>query len=122
MVNPLTGYIFGKVTGAGEIDESKCDEYMDNTWNKIIPVIEKRLNDNGGKPFIAGTDRPTIADFKCFQTLWSATDMNPACIMPAHTQGKVVARIAESAAYSRWVDTMKQELASYIAQRPPRPL
>jgi len=95
---------------------------MADTWDKIIPIITARLDGNGGKPFIAGTDRPTIADFKTFQILIGVHDSNPASIMPASVKAKFNAKVQASPAFSRWIDTMVAELSSYLAQRPPRPL
>ena len=64
-VPKCSGFLYKKLMGTGEVDVSKTDEYMDSTWNKFLPVIEARLAGHG-KPFIAGTDRPTIADFKAW--------------------------------------------------------
>jgi len=97
--NPVLGFLLPAATGVAPPDESKGDEYVANNWGKFIPVIEARLAEHG-KPFIAGTDRPTIADFKAFGCFaLSGTDINPASIMPESVKAKVMARIAQSAAY-----------------------
>ena len=44
------------------------EEWLEDYWDKIIPVVEARLVEHG-KPFIGGTSKPTIADFKAFQSL-----------------------------------------------------
>ena len=49
-------------------------------WDRIIPVIEARLAEHGEK-FIAGTSRPTIADFKVFHSQ-IATLYNPVTPVP----------------------------------------
>ena len=64
MISKCNDWIMPAVFG-GNIDETKTDQWFAEYWDKIIPVIEARLNDHGRK-FIAGTNRPTIADFKCF--------------------------------------------------------
>ena len=112
-------FLLPAVMGKGAVDESKADEWLSTTWDKFIPVIEARLREHG-KPFIAGTDRPTIADFKAFVGSFGGTDINSASVMPESIKAKIAARIAASASYSRWWNTMKAELASYIATRPPR--
>ena len=77
------GYIFPVTTGA-QLSED-ASEWFSGYWDKVIPIIEKRLAGHG-KTFIAGTDRPTIADFKAFQTVISGTAINPACAVPASVQ------------------------------------
>ena len=49
----------------GACDESAGDAWIAAFWSKIIAIMEKRLAAHGMN-FIAGTERPTIADFKCF--------------------------------------------------------
>ena len=51
--------------GATAIDPAHVDPWFANFWDKVIPVLEARLAEHG-KKFLAGTDRPTIADFKAF--------------------------------------------------------
>ena len=51
--------------GATAIDPAHVDPWFANFWDKVIPVLEARLSEHG-KKFLAGTDRPTIADFKAF--------------------------------------------------------
>ena len=94
---------------------------MADYWDKIIPVVEARLAGHG-KKFIAGTDRPTIADFKCFQNVIHALPSNSACVVPANVQAQLEAKFTASAHFGRWVEAMKVELASYISTRPARPL
>ena len=119
-IKKCTGFLFKKLNGMGEVDESKLDEYVGGTWGTFIPVIEARLLEHS-KPFIAGTERPTIADFAAFQIAFGATDINPHSVMPESIKSAVMARIASSAAYQAWFNRMKQELASYMAVRPAYP-
>ena len=51
--------------GATALDPALVDPWFEKLWNKVIPVLEARLNEHGEK-FLAGTKRPTIADFKAF--------------------------------------------------------
>ena len=95
---------------------------MADTWDKIIPIIAARLDGNGGKPFIAGTDRPTIADFKAIQCYIAADSSNAACAVPAEAQTKMQEMIAASPQFARWIEAMKGELSAYLASRPARPL
>ena len=82
-----------------------------------MPVIERRMAEHG-KPFIAGTDRPTIADFKAFATVSVALpECNSACAVPANVQTQLAAKIASHTNYARWVETMKTELSAYCQSR-----
>ena len=82
--------------------------------------MEKRLQMHG-KPFIAGTDRPTIADFKLFACPSVGLDINSATIIPPSVQAMCQAQIDAHPLYKRWLDSMKSELSSYLQVRPPRP-
>lgn len=91
--------LFGKCNGwllpavlGGEIDMSKEDEWFDNYWKKLLPVLEARLSEHS-KKFIAGTDRPTIADFKCFANVSRASSMNGATAVQPATLAKLDALI-----------------------------
>ena len=114
------GYVFAGLEGGCSDDASA---WFADYWDKVIPVIEKRLAGHG-KPFIGGTSRPTIADFKAFQTCISAVgEHNPACIVPQGVQDQLKAKWAASPHYNRWVSAMRSELSSYLANvRPARPL
>lgn len=112
---------FDPVLGGGTPDESQGDTFVNNYWNKVLPIVERRLTAHG-KNFLAGTDRPTIADFKAFQMHMSTIDPNsPACVVPPSVLAKVNAVIDKHPNYKRWMMAMKQELADYMANRPPRP-
>lgn len=100
---------------------SKEAEWLAGGYGKVIPIYEKRLAAHG-KRFLAGTDRPTIADFKAFQHNIGFSDVNPSTPIPRETLDKINNMIAASPSYARWVDAMKQELANYLPTRPPRPL
>lgn len=60
----FTKYII-PVTQGQKITEEGSQEWFEGYWDKVIPIIDARLADHGEK-FIAGTKRPTIADFKAF--------------------------------------------------------
>ena len=59
------GYIYDPLLAQQPFDESRADQWFETFWNKVIPVYEKRMAGHGRK-FLAGTDRPTMADFKAF--------------------------------------------------------
>ena len=114
------GWIFPAVTG-GEIDLSKEDAWFANYWDVLIPVVEARLSEHG-KKFIAGTDRPTIADFKCFAQVSTSSSLNPATLVPASALARLDQKIKSSAGFNRWFNAMKTECASYLQTRPARAL
>ena len=98
---------FNPVLGGGAPQESEGDNLVNGWCMKVFPVIERRLAAHG-KTFIAGTDRPTIADFKAFQLHMSTIDpQSPANVVPPSVQAKVEAAIAKHPTYSRWVMAMK---------------
>ena len=75
--------IYLPVFGGKPFDESLAPAWFEKFWDKVLPVLEARLSGHG-KKFLAGTDRPTIADFKAFQTVICNLDSNSACVL---TQG-----------------------------------
>ena len=52
-------------SGATALNPTDFDPWFANFWDRVIPVLEARLAEHGMK-FLAGTERPTIADFKAF--------------------------------------------------------
>lgn len=64
MQGPHTS-IYAPMLGGAQFDESMAPAWFEKFWDKIIPVLEARLSGHG-KKFLAGTERPTIADFKAF--------------------------------------------------------
>ena len=56
---------FAPILGGGQPEESQGDTFVASYFAKVLPIIERRLAAHG-KNFLAGTDRPTIADFKAF--------------------------------------------------------
>ena len=63
-VNTFAGYTFPVASG-GQPDPAKAGPWVNKLWSPMIDVLENRLVGHG-KPYLAGTDRPTIADFKAF--------------------------------------------------------
>jgi len=109
------------VTQGGAVDPAGAKKWLSDYWGKLIPIVEGRLAGHG-KKFIAGTDRPTIADFKAFQCYIPADSSNSACAVTADAQTKMQEMIAASPQFARWIEAMKGELSGYLASRPARPL
>ena len=65
----------------GEMTEAAGTQWVSDYWEHVVPIVNKRLREHG-KPFIGGTDRPTIADFKAFAHVSTGTDMNQASPIP----------------------------------------
>ena len=80
--------------------------------SKLV-VLEARMAGHG-KSFLAGTDRPTIADFKAFQFITNFLNGN-GCAVPEHAKTRLRALIADHPLYARWVETMSGELSTYLA-------
>ena len=105
IVGMFVQYIFPVLSGGDPGDEEKYITF----WNKQSAVVEKRLKGHG-KPFVAGTDRPTIADFKLFaQVGYGFPDSAQACAIPPEVQGKAQAVIDGCPAYKAWIARMKTE-------------
>ena len=102
----------------GACDESAGSAWVADFWSKKVAIMEKRLATHGMN-FIAGTDRPTIADFKCFQPCVGILPENSACSVPQSVLAKVHSLIDANPNYKRWFETMRQEQAQYLQQRPP---
>ena len=95
--------------------------WLTEFWEKKITIIQNRLADHG-RPFIAGTDRPTIADFKAFVYASTVFDRHPNNLYPAELRSEVQAMMNKAPEYANWFNTMSQELARYLAERLYSPL
>ena len=78
-------YVLPGFMGNKALSEEAGKEWAETTYmNKVVKQVEKRLQSHG-KPFIAGTDKPTIADFKLFSPP-SNVLFNQGTIIPASVQ------------------------------------
>ena len=75
LVPKFSAYLFPLTKGEPLGDP---EAWLTEFWDKMISVVERRMNKHG-KKFVAGTDRPTIADFKLFAPVSFATKVNTAC-------------------------------------------
>ena len=112
--------MYGKFAGfmaplffGGALDESKADAWISGFWTPYIKFMEGRLTAHG-KTYVAGTDTPSCADFKCFQVCVAFLPENSAMALPAGVLAKLNAVIAQHPAYSRWLAAMKSDLAAYL--------
>ena len=123
ILNKFGGYVFPKVMGKGEVGTGSVnrDQFFELFWDKQIRVVEGRLAGHG-KPFVAGTDRPTCADFKLFaQPSVGLSDTNAGCIVPQDVQDDIMAKINANSNYAAWRLRMKEELSAFLAKES-RPL
>ena len=104
----------------GQLDETKADAWVSGFWTTYIKFLEARLAAHG-KNYVAGTDAPTVADFKCFQVCVTFIPENSAMALPEAVKAKIDAVVAQHPSYSRWLTTMKTDLAAYLQARPPAP-
>jgi len=100
--NAAIGLYAPLFSGATAIDEADCPKWYKDFWGAVIPVLEKRLSGHG-KKFLAGTDRPTIADFKAFAQIIHNLESNTANILPANVKADVKSKMMASTNYYRWV-------------------
>ena len=99
--------------------DADITEWCEKFWDKVIPVTEARLAKHG-KRFLAGTDRPTICDFKAF-CAYANTFCNPGCPLSQSNKDKIQAKVDAAPCYAAWVRTMKAETDNYCQTRPARP-
>mmetsp|Transcript_22167 Transcript_22167/g.29643 ORF Transcript_22167/g.29643 Transcript_22167/m.29643 type:complete len:114 (+) Transcript_22167:670-1011(+) len=79
------GYLFPLVKGEPLGDP---EAWLSDFWDRHIAVVERRLVKHGMK-YLAGTERPTIADFKTFAPVSFGTSINPACKVPEDVEQRV---------------------------------
>ena len=106
-------YMYSPLLGGAPLDESRTEDWFTKFWNKCIPIYEKRLAGHG-KKFLAGTDRPTMADFKAFGCVIMNLDSNQGSVLPQHLRDRLLQTMQASPGYWRWVQCMQQECANYI--------
>ena len=120
MQGKFVGFLFPTTRGA-ELDESKVPDWIKNSYGAVCAIYEKRLAEHG-KRFLTG-DKLTIADFKAFQHWITASDCNKGTKVPQNILDQVNAEVAKHPNVQRWVNNMKQELATYLASgRVPTPI
>ena len=79
--NKFAAYLFPVTKGEQVSDDASG--WFSDYWEKVMPLIEKRMAEHG-KPFVGGTDSPSIADFKAFASVSvSLSDCNSASVVPA---------------------------------------
>ena len=109
-------YIFPMLSGGAPGDEEKFLTF----WKKQSSVVEARMVAHG-KPFAAGTDSPTIADFKLFaQPSFGFSDWS-ACVIPPEVQAKAQAIVDACPKYKAWLAKMKEVQAGWLTKRRPTP-
>ena len=118
-VNGISKYS-APMLGGKPCDASILDHWLNRLWKSMLVVLEARLVGHG-KQFLAGTDRPTIADFKAFQFITNNLNGNGAAV-PEDAKARLRVLIADFPTYSRWVETMSGELSGYLADRAAVPL
>ena len=120
MQGKIVGPIFGTTKGAA-LEEDKIGDWIKGSFGVTCPIYEKRLAEHG-KRFLTG-DKLTIADFKAFQHWITASDCNKGSKVGQAGLDAVNAEVAKYPNVQRWVNNMKQELATYLdSGRVPTPL
>mmetsp|Transcript_36908 Transcript_36908/g.48503 ORF Transcript_36908/g.48503 Transcript_36908/m.48503 type:complete len:202 (+) Transcript_36908:24-629(+) len=83
------------------------DTWFSKFWDRYLGVMEARLSDHG-KKFIAGTERPTIADFKA-AIFWPLVFVDsPENTYPQAVRDRLMQKAqSEAPHFLRWSETMK---------------
>ena len=120
-INWFNSYLFPLVLGQPKTDEDARKWVEEVYWKKVAATLEKRLA-MFGKPFVAGTDKPTIADFKLFSCPATVLkDMNSASIIADDVLAQCQVVIDAHPLFKQWLERMKTECNSHLQVRPPRP-
>ena len=115
----LTGKYVGVLFDVNNAE--KQEGWFTNYWDKVLPVIEARLAH--GKTFIAGTDRPTICDFKAFsvQIAWDTECNRDGVEMGMEVQQRLKQLMQDRyPKFWAWRQVMCGEMAEYLPTRVPR--
>lgn len=101
-------------------DPAAKDTWFSGYWDVILPVLEKRFDH--GKKFIAGTTKPTIADFKAFSThiAWDST-LNSGCGVDAGVQQELMAKIQQYPRVAAWRQECVSCMQNGVSKRAPTP-
>ena len=93
------------------------EQFLEEFWDPHIRVVAARLREHG-KDFLAGTNKPTVADFKMFgQVSMAMGEMNTGSIVPTEVQEKIRKKIYAVPCYRDWIRSMKKELNQHLSTR-----
>ena len=105
------GKYFGQIMSGKTPD----DEGIESLWlctENLCKMLERRLSASG-KQFVAGTDKPTVADIKIFTMILNLV-LNPKSPMTVQQKTIMKSRIDRYQAASRWINiTMMQAVGDY---------
>ena len=88
------------------LTDDDCMTWFQTFWNPQTSTIDMHLQSHN-KNFIAGTDRPTIADFKAFAFfLVGSESFNPGTTVPIAVSDKISIRVRSYPRYANWVRCM----------------
>ena len=94
---PAYKYVY--VVMGGETPDAKI---LTDYYTKKMGLIEARLTASN-KPFVGGTDAPTIADFKVFHfDTYLFSEFTTACLIPAELQEELKTMREASPKYEAW--------------------
>ena len=107
-----SGYILPSIQ-SGTFDESKGRDYIAAVWDKMLPILEARLEKHG-QDWIGGTETISIVDFKVGQLLYGATSMNPECKMPPLLKSDISNKIKMNPKFSAWYQRFTTAMQPFI--------
>ena len=111
-MTPYSLDLFGK----GSFDQGSIDKLKPGL-EKVCTMIQRRLSTTG-KPYVAGTDQPTIADIKTYEYL-AVSVGNEKAPMSADLRQQLKDVVAKYPLAERYMtQTMKTVMGSYEIKSP----
>ena len=111
----MTPYAFGFMA-KGSFDQADVDKVLPGI-EKVCNLVQRRLS-TCGKPYIAGTDQPTIADIKAYEFL-AVVVTNPNNNLSADLRKQLTDLVAKYPLADRYLNqTMKKVMGSYVIPSP----
>ena len=78
------------------------EQFLSDFWDAHIRVVDARLRESS-KDYVAGTNAPTVADFKMFGEVGMAlAETNDGTIVPKEVQAKIREKIKAVPTYKDW--------------------
>ena len=116
----LGAYVAPAVFALQELNVQDGSRWIGDYWVPAMTLLEKRLKKHG-KNWLAGTIKPTIADFKVFVP-YMVILCNSATPVPEDVKVMLKREMEKFPLYKAWAERMSQELEEHLEDIPSRPL
>ena len=112
----ITKYLEPAVFGGATLEVEAGKQWCQDVWCPLLSVLENRLKGHG-KNYIAGTAKPTIADFKCFYP-YLVVALNADSPCPSEVVSEIKDKCtSDFPCVKQWLTRMESEqLSRYIKE------